>query len=390
MEHAQRQPLWDDVEAFCRAIRPVEEQCYLERRANDQVVERAREYGMLGLPIPEEYGGRGLDAVTYAQVLARIGREGNAVRTFFSGHTSIGQVPILASGTAEQKRRFLPPSTRGETVLAFALTEPEAGSNPRELKATYRRHGDSFVLNGEKYLISNGGIADLIVTFAYPEDRSGRISAFLVDTHSPGFTREELAPKMGMPTVTTAQFRMTHCPVPADQMLGAEGDGLRIAFATLISGRLSVAAGCLGVIEDCLLESVAYARQRHQHGKPIARHQLVQEHIAAIELDRVTTEAIVLRAAEAKQASDLAPGDPSLRSQADLLVAEAKLHASHAAWDAADRAVQILGGRGFLEQFRAARHLQDVRVCRLYEGTDEILRLKVAASVLGKAYEAYQ
>jgi alkylation response protein AidB-like acyl-CoA dehydrogenase len=328
--------------------------------------------------------------VAYAQALVRIGREGNGVRTFFSGHTSIGQAPIMVWGSPDQKRRYLPASVRGEIVLAFGLTEPEAGSNPREMLTTYTREGGRFLLSGEKYLITNGGVADVIVVFAYPEGRQGRISAFLVETKTPGFASTELKPKVGMPTVNTARFTMTDCPVPAENLLGDEGHGLRIALGTLVSGRLSVAAGCVGIIEDCLIESITYAKNRHQHGKPIALHQLVQEHIAAIELHRLTSAAVVRQAAEAKHASDLDPASDELRARADLLVAEAKLIASQAAFDAADRAVQIFGGRGFLEQFRPGRHLRDVRVCRLYEGTDEILKLKIAAAVLGgKEYEAY-
>jgi alkylation response protein AidB-like acyl-CoA dehydrogenase len=162
-------------------------------------------------------------------------------------------------------------------------------------------------------------------------------------------------------------------------------------MGALVSGRLSVAAGCLGVIEDCLAEAMAYARDRHQHGKAIARHQLVQEHIAGIELDRVASEALVMQAAAAKDASAAAPGDAALRTRADLLSAQAKLFAANAAWDAADRAVQVLGGRGWSTLYRPGRHLADVRVCRIYEGTDEILKLKIAAAVLGgKEYEAYR
>src|SRR5947209_10995388 len=200
MERTARDRLLRDVEAFCRALRPIEEQCYLERRFNDRLVPLAREHGLLGMPVPVAFGGRGADMVTYARALARIGREGTGVRTFFSGHSSIGQGPILAWGTEEQRRRFLPPSARGEVLCAFGLTEPEAGSNPREMRMTYRRHGDAFVLDGEKYLISNGGIAHLIVTFAYPEGRSGRISAFLLETDRPGFSSEPLEPKVGNPT----------------------------------------------------------------------------------------------------------------------------------------------------------------------------------------------
>ena len=390
MERTERDRLMRDVEAFCRELRPIEEQCYLQRRFNDRLVPLAREYGLLVMSVPVDHGGRGADMVTYARALARIGREGTGVRTFFSGHSSIGQGPIIAWGNDEQKSRLLPRSARGEIVCAFALTEPGAGSNPREMAMTYRRRGDEFVLNGEKYLISNGGIAGVIVTFAYPEGRTGRISAFLVETGRPGFSSESLEPKVGNVTADTVRFALRDYAIPAANLLGAEGEGLAIALDALVGGRLSVAAGCLGVIEDCLAEVVTYAKARHQHGKPIARHQLVQEHVTSIEMHRVTTEALVSLAAEARDASLADPGDPALRARADRLAAQAKLHASRAACDAADRAVQIFGGRGFLEAFRVGRHFQDTRVARLYEGTDEILTLKIAAAVLGKDYEAFQ
>jgi alkylation response protein AidB-like acyl-CoA dehydrogenase len=381
------QRLLADVEAFCQEIRPIEELCYVEHRFNDQVVPLARKYNLLAMPLPPEYGGRGSDTVTYARALARINREGTGVRTFFSGHISIGEYPILTWGSDDLKRRYLPPAARGEKLLAFGLTEPDAGSNPLEMTTHFERKGDHFVLNGVKYLISNGGIADAIVTFA--KGRNGRVSAFVVD-RGPGFASEDLTAKMGMPTANTAMFELTDCKVPLGNLLGEEGDGFRIAMGTLVSGRISVAAGCLGVIEDCLIEAVNYARERKQHGKEIARHQLVQEHVAMIELHRASTEAMVMRAAEAKDASNRQPGNAELRARAELLAAQAKLFAANAAWDAADRAVQVLGGRGWSTLYRPGRHLQDVRVCRIYEGTDEILKLKVAAAVLGKEYEAYK
>jgi len=185
-------------------------------------------------------------------------------------------------------------------------------------------------------------------------------------------------------------FELTDCRVPLGNLLGEEGDGFRIAMGTLVSGRLSVASGCLGVIEDCLIDAANFARERRQHGKEIARHQLVQEHIAMIEQHRAATEAMVLRAAETKDASNREPGNAELRARADLFAAQAKLFAASAAWDAADRAVQVFGGRGWSTLYRPGRHLQDVRVCRIYEGTEEILKLKVAAAVLGKEYEAYK
>ncbi|HQU41167.1 MAG TPA: acyl-CoA dehydrogenase family protein, partial [Pirellulales bacterium] len=380
-----------DVEAFCQELRPIEELCYVEHRQNEQTVELARKHNVLAMPVPVEYGGRGADAVTYALALARIGREGTGVRTFFSGHTSIGEYPILRFGNHEQKARYLLRAARGECILAFGLTEPDAGSNPLEMTSTYRRDGDRFLLNGVKYLISNGAIADAVIVFAYPEaDTPRRMSAFIVDTAGETFETEDLPAKLGMFTANTGMFQMTEHPVPLENLLGDEGEGFRIAMGTLVSGRLSVAAGCLGVIEDCLTEAVDYARSRHQHGKPIGRHQLVQEHIAAIEMHRASTEAMVERAARAKQASDESPGDAALARQADMHVAQAKLFASNAAWDAADRAVQIFGGRGFSELYRVGRHLQDVRVCRIYEGTDEILKLKIAAAILGKEFEAFK
>ncbi|GIW82955.1 MAG: hypothetical protein KatS3mg105_4762 [Gemmatales bacterium] len=391
MNAADREKLLADVDAFCEELRPYEELCYLEHRYNDQLIEQARKYDLLGMPVPVEYGGRGADAVTYARALARIGREGTGVRTFFSGHSSIGQYPIFTWGTEEQKNRYLPASCRGEKILAFGLTEPDAGSNPLEMTSTYEKRGDRYILNGVKYLISNGGIAHAIVGFAYPKDGAAkRISAFIIDTGAPGFASEDLTAKMGMPTANTAMFEMTDCPVPAENMLGAEGEGFRIAMGTLVSGRLSVAAGCLGVIEDCLAEVIHYTKERIQHGKPIAKHQLIQEHIAAIEMARLATEALVLRAAEAKNRSSAHPADSQLKAEAELLAAQAKLFAANAAWEAADRAVQAFGGRGWSTLYRPGRHLQDVRVCRIYEGTDEILKLKIAAALLGKEYQAYR
>jgi alkylation response protein AidB-like acyl-CoA dehydrogenase len=402
MNPAEQKQLLDDVDAFCEELRPIEELCYVEHRYNDQVIPLAGKYKVLAMPVPVELGGRGADTMTYARALARIGREGTGVRTFFSGHTSIGQYPILTWGSEEQKQRYLPPGARAEKIFAFGLTEPDAGSNPLEMQMTYERRGDYFVLNGVKYLISNAGIATTIVTFAKSSPSPspsppggeggvrGRISAFIVDTGGPGFNKEDLTAKMGMPTANTGMFELKDYKIPANNLLGEEGNGFRIAMGTLVSGRLSVAAGCLGVIEDCLAEVVNYAKERQQHGKPIGKHQLVQEHIAAIEMHRFATEAVVFRAAEAKDASQGEPGNAELKARAELLAAQAKLFASNAAWDAADRAVQIYGGRGWSTLYRPGRHLQDVRVCRIYEGTDEILKLKVAAAVLGKDFEAYK
>src|SRR5262245_10359494 len=395
MNSADQRRLLNDVDAFCQELREHEELCYVEHRFNHHLIPLAQKYNLLGMIVPPEYGGRGADTVTYARALARINREGTGCRTFFSGHTSIGQYPILTWGNEEQKRRYLPPSCKGDKILAFGLTEPEAGSNPLEMQMTYERKGDKFLLNGVKYLISNAGIATTIVVFAYPltpnpsppvgegQGVRGRVSAFIADMEGPGAEREDLLAKVGMPTANTGMFELKDYEVPAGNMLGEEGNGFRIAMGTLVSGRISVASGCLGVIEDCLTEAVNYSKERKQHGKPIAKHQLVQEHIAAIEMHRVSTEQMVLRAAAAKDASAAEPNNNELKAEADLWSAKAKLFAANAAWDAADYAVQVFGGRGWSTIYRPGRHLQDVRVCRIYEGTHEILKLKIAAATLG-------
>src|ERR1700685_4519476 len=198
-----------DVEAFCQDIRPVEELCYVEHRFNDQVVPLAKKYNLLAMPVPATYGGRRRRTVTYARALARIGQEGTGVRTFFSGHTSIGQYPIMTWGSEEQKRRYLPPSCQGDKILAFGLTEPDAGSNPLEMTSTYEKKDDHYLLSGTKYLISNAGIANSVVVFAYPKDPPSppaplphgeggrrRISAFVIDVDQPGLAREDLLAKV--------------------------------------------------------------------------------------------------------------------------------------------------------------------------------------------------
>lgn len=390
MTNEEQKALLEDVEAYCAAVRPGEELCYAEHRFNEEAVALAKKHKLLGILTPKEYGGRGADLKTYIRAITRIGREGTGVRTLFSGHCSIGQYPVIAFGNAEQKKRYLPLAADGECLMAFGLTEPDAGSNPLEMKMTYRREGKDFILNGVKYLISNGGIAQAIVTFAYPEEKHDRVSAFIVDTGGPGFEVENLTAKMGLPTSNTAMFELVNYQVPGANLLGEEGNGFRIAMNTLISGRLSVAAGCLGVIEDCLEDTVGYAKERHQHGKPIAKHQLVQEHIAEIEVARQVSESILHAAVDAKMAAESQPGNVPLHKKADMLAAQAKYFISNAAWQSADRALQIYGGRGYSDLYRPARHLKDVRVCRIYEGTDEILKLKIASGVLGKEYEAFK
>ncbi|MEK6977885.1 MAG: acyl-CoA dehydrogenase family protein, partial [Candidatus Hydrothermarchaeota archaeon] len=354
---------------------------------NDKLIPLAKEFNLLGVPVAKKYGGRGADNRTFAKVLERIAMEGTGVRTFFSVHSSLGQKLLQRFGTEEQKERYLIPSTRGEVTLAFGLTEPEAGSDPLAMEMAYREEGQGYVLNGVKYLISNAGIADAIITFA--KGPKGRISAFIVETEREGIAREELVAKMGMPTSDTAMFELRDYRVQKENLLGEREEGWTVARYGLMNGRLGVAAGCVGIISDCLREAANYAKERVQHGKAIAKHQLIQEHIAYMKTELEAARLMVARAAGLVDEYEAEP-TKELREVADAAVAEAKFMATNAAWDAADRAVQIYGGRGWSFLYRPGRHLVDTRVCRIYEGTDEIMKLRIASAYLGKGFEAYK
>jgi alkylation response protein AidB-like acyl-CoA dehydrogenase len=324
-------------------------------------------------------------------VAVELGRTSPAFRSAFGTNVGIGSQGLVMFGTDAQKQKYLPGIASGEIITSFALTEPEAGSDSANVQTRAILDGDHYVLNGSKAFISGAGVSDVYVCMVRTgEDGSKGISCIVVEKGMPGLSFGKKERKMGWNSQPTAQVIFDNCRVPVANRIGAEGEGFRIAMGTLVSGRLSVAAGSLGVIEDCLAETITYAKERRQHGKEIARHQLVQEHIAAIEMHRVSSDAMVMEAARAKDAITAAPDDAGLKRQADLLAAQAKLFVSNAAWDAADRAVQVFGGRGWSTLYRPGRHMVDVRVCRIYEGTDEILKLKIAAAVLGKEYEAFK
>ncbi len=378
------------VDETCQKIRPIEDRFYLERRFNDQVLPIFKEAHLLGFPISRSYGeGQGADALTYALVLERVGREGTGIRTFFSGHVSLGQSTLQKWGSEEQKQRYLPRTTSGELIMAFGLTEPTAGSDPASMKTSFEERGGSYYLNGQKAWISNGSIADLIVVFAYPKGKSEGMCAFLVETEAEGFSAEPIKNKLGLPTSDTGLLYFNDCRVSRDNMLGPPGKGLSVAYTALMSGRLSVAAGSVGVLQDCLDEAVKYARERVQHKKKIGKHQLIQREIAKISLDLESSRLMTYKAASLKVKSDESPDNYELRAEADWWIAQAKYYAANASFWAADRAVQIFGANGFSFENRPARHLADTRACRIYEGTDQILEQKIAIKLLGSEFEAF-
>jgi alkylation response protein AidB-like acyl-CoA dehydrogenase len=385
----EQRALMREVDRACHELRPYEDECYLEHRWNDRVIPVFRQAHLLGLPVREEYGGAGADLMTYVLALERIGQEGTSVRTFFSAHVSLGALTIQEWGTEEQKRRLLPEATRGERVLAFALTEPAAGSDPASLRTNFEETGDGFRLNGTKHWISNGSVAHTVIVFA--RDRAGgAISALLVDAASPGYTATPQRHKMGLASADSGVLAFDDCPVPKENLLGPRGKGMSVAYSALMSGRLSVAAGNVGVMEDCLEEAVTYARQREQHGKPIGRHQLVQRHIGIMSTNLEAARALTHDAARRKMEWERGRTDRALRDDADTQIARAKYFSANAAFDAAHRAVQVFGAAGYSFESRVARHECDTRVTQIYEGTNEILEQKIAVSHLGRDYAAYR
>jgi alkylation response protein AidB-like acyl-CoA dehydrogenase len=381
----------EEVDRACKELRPFEDKAYLAGRFNEHVPTIFKKAGLLGLPISRNYGeGQGADVLTYALALERVGKEGTGVRTFLSGHVSLGQVTIQKWGSEEQKRQYLPPATRGETIMCFGLTEATAGSDPASLRTTFEDKGSYYLLNGSKAWISNGSIADVTLVFAYPKGKREGMCAFIVEKGFEGYSSQQQKYKLGLPTSDTGSIFLDNCRVPKENLMGPPGKGLGIAYSGLMSGRLSVAAGCLGVIEDCIDEAVSYSKQRVQHGKQIGKHQLIQRHIGNMATSLEASRNLVYKAASLKQRSDSKPDDRRLRDETDIMIAKAKYFAANASFEAADRTVQILGASGYSFETRAPRHFVDTRVCRIYEGTDEIMVQKIAVSLLGQDYEAYR
>lgn len=401
----KQQDFISKVDRVCKSIRDEEEKSYLQEKLNEKVIPEFSKIGMLGCPISKKYGGLGLDILTYAMALERIGQEGNSLRTFFSAHTSIGQMVLQSWANEEQKKQYLPKTTSGKSIMGFALTEPEAGSDPASIQTTFEEKGDNYVLNGKKHWVGNGTFADLITTFA--KDQNGKISAFLVDTDSKGLARKEMKNKMGLLTVKNAEITLNNCIIPKKNLLGTRGQGLSIAFSTLIDGRLSVAAGALGVMEDCISESVSYAKKRTQHGSVLAKKQLIQEHIAKMITSLESTRWLVYRAALSRQKlhdyveklkqnqswlQKISRSNKQysyLRSEADKFCTISKFHASNGAFDCSNMAVQIFGSEGYKKTSRVARHFLDSRAIVIYEGANEVLELKIALDRLGQQFRAY-
>ncbi len=338
------------------------------------IVPKLGELGFFGLTIPEEYGGLGGDYITYCLGMEELGRADSSVRGIVSVSMGLAGKVILSHGTEEQKQEWLPRIATGEALACFGLTEPDTGSDAGNLRTRAVRDGDDWLLTGQKIFITNGTWADLCLVFARTGGPGPKgVSAFLVPTDSPGFERREIKGKLGLRGQATAELYLTDVRVPASAMLGEEGQGFSIAMHSLDKGRVSVAAGCTGIIQGCLEAAVEYTTQRRQFGKPLAAFQLVQDMIADMSVDADAARLLTWRAADL-----IERGEPF-----GTAASKAKYFASEAAIRAANAAIQCFGGYGYVDEYPVQKYLRDARVMALYEGTTQIQKLLIGRAETG-------
>lgn len=342
------------------------------------VVDKMAKLGMMGGPIPPEYGGAGMDYVSFLLLVEEIARGSNSLRTTISVQVSLAESTLLKFGNEAQKRKYLVPLAKGERLGAWALTEPQAGSDAANQRTTAALDGDEWVLNGEKRFISNGNIADYVIVHARKPGtrRQEGISVFLVEKGTRGFTvpHVETKTKLGLRASPTADLAFDDCRIPRENLIGKTGQGWEAAMYILNQGRIGVAAGGVGLAQACLDVSVKYARERRAFDRPIGSFQLVQEMIAEMALDVEAGRLLYLKAAHLR--------DLGLDNR--LAVSMAKLFCAQMAMRCADRAVQIHGGYGFSGDYPVERYFRDAKVLGLYEGTNQIQQMIIAHEVLGE------
>ncbi|MEJ8656238.1 MULTISPECIES: acyl-CoA dehydrogenase family protein [Streptomyces] len=339
------------------------------------IVKKLGSVGFLGLTIDEEYGGSGGDHLAYCLVTEELGRGDSSVRGIVSVSLGLVAKTIAAWGGEEQKRRWLPRLTAGEALGCFGLTEPGTGSDAGNLTTRAVRDGGDYVINGSKMFITNGTWADVVLLFARTNDTPGHrgVSAFLVPADTPGLTRRTIRGKLGLRGQATAELVLEDVRVPADALLGPEGKGFSIAMSALAKGRMSVAAGCVGIARAALEAAVGYAGEREQFGRPIASYQLVQELISDTAVDVDAARLLTWRVA------DLVDRGEDFATAAS----KAKLFASEAAVRAANNALQVFGGYGYIDEYPVGKLLRDARVMTLYEGTSQIQKLIIGRALTG-------
>jgi butyryl-CoA dehydrogenase len=339
-----------------------------------EIVARLAELGLMGVAVPQEWGGAGMDTVSYALAIEEISRACASTGVIMSVNNSLVCDPILRYGTEAQKTTWLVPLAGGKKLGCFALSEPDAGSDAAGLKTTARQDGDRWILSGTKNFITNGPVADLVVLFAVTDASQGHrgISAFLVPTSTAGLTLGRTDDKMGIRGALSSQIFLTDCALPADALLGQVGEGFKIAMSTLDGGRIGIAAQAVGIARAAFEDAAHYALQRKTFGQPIAAHQAIQFKLADMCTEIDAARLLIWRAAASKDAGQ----------RYTTLSSMAKVFASEVANRAAKEAVQIFGGYGYLTDFPVERHFRDAKITEIYEGTSEIQRLVIASSLL--------
>ena len=356
-------------------IVPVARENDVHERFPGDILQKLGEVGLLGGPVPMEYGGAGLDYISHALVTEEIGKACSSVRTTISVQLSLVELSLARWGSEEQKRRYLPQLCRGQLLGCFGLTEPNAGSDPAGMETTAVADGDHWVLNGCKTWISNGGVAGLALIFAQADKSKGHrgIGAFLVDRNTPGFSTRDIHGKLGLRSSNTAELILDECRIPKDQVLGKVNEGFNVAMSALDNGRYSVAAGCVGICQGCVEASVRYAKERKQFGRPIGSFQLVQDLIARMIVDTEAARLLVFRAGHLK--------NQGVRCSREVSIA--KYFASEAAVRGALDAIQVHGSYGYSNEYPVERYLRDAKVATIYEGTSQIQKLLIASHDLG-------
>jgi len=360
-----------------KELKPIADRLDREHTHSPEVLRALGEMGVMGVAVPVEYGGGGMDYVSYAMIVSEISRGCGGTGTIVAAHNSLYCYPVLKFGTEEQKQRYLVPAASGESVGCYALTEADAGSDPASLRTTARLDGDTWVINGEKKFISNGNISDYCVFAAVTDKSKGYkgISQFVCDVReTPGFRVGRVEEKLGINASGTSELIFEDARIPKENILGQPGAGLRQMLETLDSGRISIASQALGIGRAVLEESIEYAQARTQFGKPISEFQAIQWKLADMGTQLDAAELLIWRAAWLED-----HGMPFEKE-----AAMAKLFASDVAMHAAIEGVQILGGYGYCKDYPMERHMRDAKITQIYEGTNEIQRLVIARNLLGK------
>ncbi|HEX9051681.1 MAG TPA: acyl-CoA dehydrogenase [Anaeromyxobacter sp.] len=361
-------------EFAARELQPRARRWDVEHTFPRDAVKQLGEMGLMGVAVPPEWGGAGMDNVSYAVAMEEISRGCAGTGVIMSVSNSLYCDPVMKYGDDAQKKEFLVPFAKGEKLGAFALTEPMSGSDAAEMRTVAVRKGDEYVLDGTKNFITNGPQADVILVFAMTDKakRHKGISAFLVPTDAKGFTRGKPDEKVGIRASGSCSIFFEGCAIPARYRLGQEGDGFKIAMATLDGGRIGIAAQALGIARAALEDAIAYAKDRKAFGKPITQFQAIQFMIADMATEVDAARLLVLRAAMMK--------DRGVRHSAES--AMAKLFASEMSERVTSKAIQIHGGYGYIKEYDVERHWRDSRITEIYEGTSEIQRLVISANVL--------